>query len=472
MRKILNKIIVFLLLAVLTACNDWLNVSPKTDMKAEDLFSTEAGFRDALVGVYALMCQEISYGKNLSYGYVDILAQYYSSPRKNTSSGYPHNYKYVAEYNYTESGEESRILSIWKNHYAAIANINQALSFIDGNIAVFSTPEIHDIYKGEFLALRAMFHFDILRLFASSPVMDNGGGLNTMAIPYIDSYTNIAQNQLSVQEVLQRVEKDLLDAQALMKGKEDFKVNDSSSPQYNRKQRMNYYAATALLARVYLYGNQKGKALLQAKEVIGEPQDEKPTKYALASGSATTADPMFSTELIFTLDVQKLKDLSENCFSETSPGTVLNMTDQERKSIFNTSELDQEFRAIWLTTLSDGVSAVLNKYKGMKYIPMFKISELYLIAAECAGGSDGMAYLNELRNHRGLRSVTDSEKLDEFIYQEYRREFIGEGQLFFYYKRKGFDRIGAMDNVAIENRNAVYNLPIPITEIDFGNIKK
>ena len=472
MRKVLNKITVLLLLVVLTACNDWLNISPKTDMKAEELFSTEAGFRDALVGVYALMCRDISYGKDLSYGYIDVLAQYYSSPRKNTTSGYPHNYKYVAEYNYTESNEESRILSIWKNHYAAIANINQALSFIDENTAVFSTPEIHDVYKGEFLALRAMLHFDILRLFASSPIMNDGNGLNSLAIPYNDSYTNIAQPQLSVQEVLQRVEKDLLDAQILMKGKEDFKMNDSSSPMYNRLQRMNYYAVTSLLARVYLYGNQKEKALQQTREIIGEPQGEKPTKYALASGPATTTDPMFSTELIFTLDVQQLKDLSENCFSENSPATVLNMTDQERASIFNTSELDQEFRATWLATLSDGVSSVLNKYKDMKYIPMFKISELYLIAAECAGGSVGVAYLNELRNHRGLKSITDIEKLDEFIYQEYRREFIGEGQLFFYYKRKGFDSIGAMDNIAIENSNAVYNLPIPTTEIDFGNIKK
>ncbi len=472
MRKVLSKIILFLLLAILTACNDWLNISPKTDMKAEDLFSTEAGFRDALVGIYALMCRDMSYGKDLSYGFVDILAQYYSSPRKNTSSGYPHNYKYVAEYNYTESGEEGRILAIWKNHYTAIANINQALSFIDENISVFSTSEVHDVYKGEFLALRAMLHFDILRLFASSPVMDNGKGLNTLAIPYIDSYTNIAQTQLSVQEVLQKIEKDLLDAQVLMKGKEDFKINDSSLPMYNRQQRMNYYAATALLARVYLYGNQKEKALQRTKEIIGEPQGEKPTTYVLASKPATTTEPMFPTELIFTLDVQQLKDLSENYFSESSPATILNMTEQERKSIFNMSELDQEFRAIWLTKLSDGVSSVLNKYKDMKYIPIFKISELYLIAAECAGGVDGMAYLNELRNHRGLKSITDPEKLNEFIYQEYRREFIGEGQLFFYYKRKGFDRIGAMDNIAIENSNAVYNLPIPTTEVDFGNIKK
>ena len=68
MKKLINKSIILSLFLALTACNDWLNVSPKTDMKAEDLFSTEAGFRDALIGVYALMATDNLYGKNLSFG--------------------------------------------------------------------------------------------------------------------------------------------------------------------------------------------------------------------------------------------------------------------------------------------------------------------------------------------------------------------------------------------------------------------
>ena len=103
MKKLINKSIILSLVVALTACNDWLNVSPKTDMKAEDLFSTEAGFRDALIGVYALMATSNLYGKNLSYGYLDVLAQYYTSPRSNTSTGYEHNLKNSASYNYTES---------------------------------------------------------------------------------------------------------------------------------------------------------------------------------------------------------------------------------------------------------------------------------------------------------------------------------------------------------------------------------
>lgn len=472
MKNRINKTIIFSLLLALTACNDWLNVSPKTDMKAEDMFSTEAGFRDALIGVYVLMCGGNAYGRDLTYGYLDVLAQYYTSPLKMTTSGYEHSLKNAAEYNYTESGEESRILSIWTNHYTAIANINQALSFIDQNTDVFSSVEVHDVFKGELLALRAWLHFDILRLFAPAPIMDNNNGLNALAIPYIEIYTNIAQPQLTVKEVLAKVEQDLLAAKELMRDKEDFREDDSSEPMYNRGQRLNYYAATSLLARVYLYANEKGKALAQAKEIIGEPNGETPTSYRLASGAATTSDPMFSSELIFTLDVQKLKDLSESYSVETSNSTVLYMSAEGKKNIFNSENLDNEFRNIWMTDLSNKISSVLVKYKDMNYVPVFKLSELYLIAAECATGQASFDYLNELRNHRGLGSIASTSDLEKYIYQEYRREFIGEGQLFFFYKRKGFEMIGSEDNVAVSNKKAVYNLPIPTVEVDFGNIKK
>lgn len=471
MKKLINKSIILSLVVALTACNDWLNVSPKTDMKAEDLFSTEAGFRDALIGVYALMATSNLYGKNLSYGYLDVLAQYYTSPRSNTSTGYEHNFKNAAAYNYTESDEESRILSIWSSHFSAIANINQALLFIDENRDVFTSEDIHHIYKGEFLALRALLHFNVLRLFAPSPMMDNQNGLNAFAIPYVEQYTNIAQPQLTVKEVLEKIVKDLLTAKNLMKEREIFNEFDSSSPMYKRNQRMNYYAVTALLARVYLYENEKTLALTEVKEIIGEVDGENPTSYTLTTSGATATNPMFQSELIFTLDVQKLKDLSESYFSETSLSDVLLVSEKGKQTIFTASGLESDFRSSWLTATSNGKEYILTKYNNMNYIPLFKLSELYLIAAECADGEDAYWYLNQLRNHRGLSSIEHTKDIESYIYQEYRREFLGEGQLFFYYKRKLYDTVGAEDNVGIEDLKAVYNLPIPTSEIDFGNIK-
>ena len=392
---------------------------------------------------------------------------------KTTYSGYEHNFKNAAEYKYTEKTEESRISSIWSNHFSAVANINQAMLFIDENKGVFTSPEVHDVYKGEFLALRAFLHFDILRLFAPSAAMNNNKGLDALAIPYVDVFTNIAQSQLTVKEVLKKIETDLLAAKQLMKGKEEFKFSDTSDPLYNRKQRMNYYAVTALLARVYLWGNDKEAALKEAKEIIGEADGESPASYELANSAATTSDPMFNKELIFTLDVQKLKDNSDIYFTESfsSTSNILTMSSKGKATIFNSSGLDNEFRNYWITPYSDGSSFVLKKYTGVNYIPMFKISELYLIAAECAQGKAAYDYLNKLRNHRGLSSIAPTDDLAGYIFQEYRREFIGEGQMFFYYKRKAMETIGAENNIAHQDVNAVYNLPIPTVEIDFGNIK-
>ena len=66
---------------------------------------------------------------------------------------------------------------------------------------------------------------------------------------------------------------------------------------------------------------------------------------------------------------------------------------------------------------------------------------MYYIAAECAlTPKDGVEYLDQVRSHRGLISYAldrgmSREKLDEEIWKEYKKEFIGEGQLWYYYKR-------------------------------------
>ena len=45
-------------------CSDWLNVDPKSQIKQEALFESEAGFRDALTGVYTVMARTGMYGGN------------------------------------------------------------------------------------------------------------------------------------------------------------------------------------------------------------------------------------------------------------------------------------------------------------------------------------------------------------------------------------------------------------------------
>ena len=83
--------------------------------------------------------------------------------------------------------------------------------------------------------------------------------------------------------------------------------------------------------------------------------------------------------------------------------------------------------------------------------PLIRLSELYLIAAECVGlqGEMNVAdavglYLNPLRQARNempLEITISTTQLREYIQNEYIREFVGEGQTFFYYKRNELSTI-------------------------------
>ena len=48
----------------LASCDDWLDVSPNTDLPAKELFTTENGYKSALAGLYIVMTEEVN-GQNI-----------------------------------------------------------------------------------------------------------------------------------------------------------------------------------------------------------------------------------------------------------------------------------------------------------------------------------------------------------------------------------------------------------------------
>ena len=93
------------------------------------------------------------------------------------------------------------------------------------------------------------------------------------------------------------------------------------------------------------------------------------------------------------------------------------------------------------------------------------MGEMYLIAAECAPSTDEAGtWINTLRNHRNSFSVSvDTDNLANYIQMEYRKEFLGEGQMFFYMKRNALENIpngkNESGNMSMELGN--YVLPLP-----------
>ena len=106
-------------------------------------------------------------------------------------------------------------------------------------------------------------------------------------------------------------------------------------------------------------------------------------------------------------------------------------------------------------------------------VPLLRMTEPFYIAAECLKDSDperAIELLNEVRANRNLSTnplpeTLTAEQINEEIYKEYRKEFLGEGQLFFYYKRLNAANIR---RATVPGSKAVYVLPIPSNDAEFG----
>ena len=61
---------------------------------------------------------------------------------------------------------------------------------------------------------------------------------------------------------------------------------------------------------------------------------------------------------------------------------------------------------------------------------------MYLIAVECCKLGEASVYLNTFRNARNCNSLalTEDNRIN-ILANEYKKEMLGEGQLFFFYKR-------------------------------------
>ena len=464
----MRHIIILMVSLFFISCENWLDVSPKSDIKVEDLFSTQEGFEDAVMGVYSLMTLPDVYGANLSFGYADVLAAYYTVGTKSA-------FYEASKYNYREAGEEGRLSSIWSLMYKGIANLNSILKHVDERQEVFGENDFY-LNKGEVLALRAMLHFDLLRLFAPSMKV----GEKEKAIPYMDSYTHLAQPRLSVREVLDCVIRDLNEARDLMRPYDSFgpqyaedEAEDTPASVDRYKSRMRYYSATALLARVYLYAGETGKALTAAKEIIGEADGEMIPIFRMAS-NADVSDPLFEEEIVFALSKNNLADEIDAYFSDVAAATAtdegsryLRMRLTSKDKIYRSQNAaDIEFREMWFMQAGNDKNYVtLSKYMSAGHICLLRVSELFLIAAECApSNADRLKYMNRYRVHRGL---TELNEMGDAVHEEYRKEFIGEGQLFFYYKRKNKSKIGPDDKTIVPED--VYVMPRPVAEDELGS---
>lgn len=468
---------------LLTAgCTLWLDVKPYDKIAEDDLLSSEEGYMKLLNGVYVELNRDMLYGAALSIEMIEVMGGAYSIGTDNSVWG---NYRDLSGYEYGTQYWRARMNETWDKAYSLILNCNLLLENIDSDRLMFSEDN-YRIIKGEALALRAMLHFDMLRLFG--PVYSRHP--DQLSIPYYKSCTVVPNTLLPASEVAGLITDDLLEARILLANDpvrtEGVRMEQPSDGSSNflhyRNLRLNWYAVSALLARSGLYFGDKEAAAKYSMEVIKAVEDGvfSFVDRSLVTGSPDDPDRIFSSEVIFALSHSQRNTLFRNYYDPSRiPNYVFRMDNGLMDNlVFGGGALtggnqdDYRYRVNWVAT---GANRYFYKYSDMAatgdirntMIPMIRLGEMYLIAAESVSDdlAAGTSFVNTLRSNRGVNNVSVLTR--EILQYEYIRELYGEGQLFFMYKRMFspvlFSSVASMNP---EPGDRIFVVPLPDSETE------
>lgn len=495
MKRIRNIFLMVLGLTTCMSCQDWLDVDPKSEIKSDLMFESESGFRDALDGAYILMRGTDLYGQEATWGFTDAIGQQYDVYSQSAR------YYQASRYNYNQTSSVSD--GIWAKSYKVVANINNMLENIDKKQSII-TPTVYGIYKGEALGLRAFLHFDLLRMFGWGDLENNPANLERLCIPYITEYSKGLSRQLKVGEILPLLERDLKAAIELLD------VNDpyGQAPKYDdyylpnddkyfdkRESHFNYWAAVATLARVYMWYGKKAEALELVNQFIDAGQFYWVSSYNVDSYYEKNRDITFTPEHVFYLDFPKFFDQIKSFIDPTAndPNANASLIYHKQSRADKTFEstkggnTDYRYRRQYnkVNQYFDGWAIYkfweVQDYTFGKRIPLIKKPELYYMAAECllasgkaADRKEAIDLMNTVRYNRGISKNFDlpytleANQIQDEITKEYQKEFMCEGQLFYYYKRLGFKTIPYSTKAGSD---AVYVVPLPVNDVNLGGME-
>lgn len=488
---IIPTIIAACCLCGLSSCDKWLEATSSSQISKDKLFSSRNGFHEALTGVYLDMGSASCYGENCTWYANEITALNYTTDNSSSLVALQKHY-------YGSTVAMDIFTQIWKSCYNVIANANAILEELDKRRDVITSDYEYNLIRGELLGIRAYVHFDLLRMYGLGR-WDNGNE-GKMTVPYVTGYSKDVTPQLSYSETVKLLEKDVAEALELLaddpvtgNAPENFESTMNADRYWSyRSRHMNYYAVKALSARINMWKRDFDKAEEDAAEVID---------HAFATGlvSWVNADAMvkeisndlidwtFSSEHVFSLEITSLYTYVSQFWYSSNPSVNVSLKTEE--ALF--SQADENFeedirgRALLLKYNASGYTSYkfygstsfASEYRNR--MPMIRISEMYLILAEChcrkAEYEEAFDCLDEIRAHRGYTDPIDRNLHPEPEYLlEFLRETLGEGQSCFMLKRllaEG-NEAAAGCGAMLEDFAGNTMYPYPTDETTYGRVQE
>jgi rubrerythrin len=434
--KYIHSITLLTLISLLSAC-DVLNIEPADQISSEQAFKNKSDIEKGIIGSYSELQSLSYYGR--SYLIVsDLASDNLEHPLDGTS----------ADYNEIDNNsmlpENGVAGGLWASMYSGI-NVSNSI--------IAKVPEMNDmtdaeksVALGELYFLRALHHFNLMNYFGAIPIKTE---------PTVGT-ENLDAGRDATDKVLQQIITDLTYAETHL------------DPSASLKIRATRYAATALLARVYLYQKNYTAAYKSANEVISNGG------YTLLNNFADIFAADGSAETIFEVEFNELdrNRIAEHNFPKSLNG---------RREVAPTKNLIDAYSPAdkrFATTIAfDGSLAYANKYNdlslGADNVILLRLAEMYLIRAEAeANKANGNLTavqddINMVRKRAGLENTSAGTKNELLlaIENERRLEFAFEGQRWF-----DLVRTNRATSILPKVTNVTKTLfPIPLSELNTNN---
>jgi hypothetical protein len=353
-RKIMKLKIYILLVTILLAgasCEKFLEEKPQSFIETDNYYQTETDGVNAVSAVYYLLNSggngyQTPYNTLFNTGLNFMCDDEFPGPGATQSD-----VRSMA--NNLHTSTNLRVYELWQQHYAAIRKANIAIEKLPA--ITFQDPTVQTRLIGETKFLRALYYFNLVRLYGDVPLITEVQDGTTS--------TDYAVERTPSVEVYDQIEQDLKDAAAVL-------PDTYTSPNVGRATKG---AAKALLAKVYLtkaslplnLTDFYDDAVATAEEVLSPAEGGTGTfGYALQANYANVFLPAF-------------KNNSEHIFSaqfksaSTSNGALTQGNNQNPRSIRTQvpglagSYADQ----VWFYTVDDA-----SKPSGQdKFFSVFKL---------------------------------------------------------------------------------------------------
>ena len=404
----------------LGACESFLDVGvPKDEVAADLAFSDDKAATASVTGVFSRMNQ-------LNYQFANVLSMILPAMEADE-------FAYAAQYAIYDEFKNNAVLpsnqyvsTLWSQPYQYIAQANMCIEGLEASTAL--SPEVKSQLIGEAKFLRAFCYFYLVNNFGDVPLILG---------------TNVAENNVkgrsSEAEVYDAIIDDLKDAKS--------KLFDAypSGEKVNvggERIRPNKGAATALLARAYLYTKKWDLAEIEATEVINNPLYKlMPTADMNDVFLKNSDEAIWQIQAVNTAGGRNTWEGFLIIPANLETGTVLFRLIPGY--LYDAFEPGDERHENWvgkITTTTGTTHKYPYKYKARfavtpiaEYTMVLRLGEQYLIRAEARYNqekySDAEDDLNEIRQRAGLTPLSlgnDGNAVREAVEQERRVELFAE----------------------------------------------